>query len=494
VTESEQILANQAPSSGETLRSQVRSAVIWRSGTQILGQVIAWASTFLVIRILSPADYGLFAMTQVVLVLLNMLNGYGLASALIQKAEADDRSIRQLFGMLVLLNLALGAMQFAAAPLAAAYFRHPQVADLLRVQAFLYITTPFIALPYALLSRAMDFRRQAAVNLISAVASALAALGGALGGLGVWTLVLAPMVMFVTRAIGMMTAANSWIRPSFDFRGAGAMARYGGLMATGQLFWFIQSQADVFIAGRHFDAHTLGIYTTSLFLAQIFVAKFVPPLNDVAFSAYARMQDDRASMATAFLKSVRLILLVAMPFYLGLAVVADPLVHVVLGEKWLETGPVVALLALAMPFMTVQTLFAPASDAAGHPEISARNSATGAVILAVAFLIGVNWGIHGLGIAWIAAYPLYLAICARRTLPVIGASVRDLLQAITVPVIAAVVMALVVALVDRALPPLPAFPHLMILIATGGGVYAAWLVLFARATLVEAIDLVRNRG
>ena len=498
MTESARIISNQPAQSPESppesLRSQVRSAVIWRSGTQILGQVIAWASTFLVIRILSPADYGLFAMTQVILVLLNMLNGYGLASALIQKAEADDRSIRQLFGMLVLLNLGLGAMQFMLAPVAAAYFRHPQVADLLRVQSLLYIATPFIALPYALLSRAMDFRRQAAVNLISAVCGAFAALGGALGGLGVWTLVLAPMVLFATRAIGMMSAAGTWIRPSFDFRGAGAMARYGGLMATGQLFWFVQSQADVFIAGRHFDAHTLGIYTTSLFLAQIFVSKFVPPLNDVAFSAYARMQDDRASMAIAFLKSVRLILLAAMPFYLGLAVVADPLVHVVLGEKWLETGPVVALLALAMPFMTVQTLFAPASDAAGHPQISARNSATGAVILGIAFLVGVQWGVRGLGIAWIAAYPLYLAICARRTLPVIGATAAQVARAAAVPVIAATGMALVVWLVDRALPPMAPFPRLAILIATGGTVYGGWLVLFARATVRETIDLVRNRG
>ena len=64
-------------------------------------------------------------------------------------------------------------------------------------------------------------------------------------------------------------------------------------MAAGQLFWFLQSQADVFIAGRQFSAHDLGIYTTSLFLTQIFVSKFVPPLNEVAFSAYARIQHDR---------------------------------------------------------------------------------------------------------------------------------------------------------------------------------------------------------
>ncbi|WP_163564663.1 oligosaccharide flippase family protein, partial [Klebsiella pneumoniae] len=84
-------------------------------------------------------------------------------------------------------------------------------------------------------------------------------------------------------------------------------------------FWFAQSQADVFIAGRLFDPHMLGIYTTSLFLTQIFVSKFVPPLNEVAFSAYARLKDDKAAVAAAFTKSARLIMVGAMPFYLGMA-------------------------------------------------------------------------------------------------------------------------------------------------------------------------------
>ena len=351
----------------ESLSAQVRSAVIWRSGSQILAQLVQWAATFLVIRILDPRDYGLFAMTQVILVLLNMLNGYGLASGLIQQKEIGSREIRQLFGMLVLLNFSLGALQFLLAPLAAAYYRQEIVADLLRVQALLYLTTPFIALPYALLSRAMDFRLQARVNIIASLASASAALGGALAGLGVWTLVLAPLVLFTVRAIGMTIAAKSLVWPSFNFRGAGTIARYGGVMAAGQLFWFAQSQADVFIAGRHFSPHELGIYTTSLFLTQIFVSKFVPPLNEVAFSAYARIQHDTAAVAYAFARSVRIIMIAALPFYFGLAATAEPLVLTVLGDKWRETIPIVHLLALAMPFMTLQVLFSPACDARGRP-------------------------------------------------------------------------------------------------------------------------------
>ena len=482
-----------SPDTPEPLARQVRNALIWRSGSQIVAQLVQWSATFLVIRILAPSDYGLFAMCQVILTFMAMLNGYGLASGLIQQTTISSREVRQLFGMLILLNAALAIAQLSLAPIAAAYYRQPIVGDMLRVQALLYLTTPFIALPYALLSRAMDFRHQAKANITASIASASTALGGALYGLGVWTLVFAPIVLFSVRGAMMTWSARSLVWPSFDFRGAGGIARYGGVMAASQLFWFLQSQADVFIAGRSFSAHLLGIYTTSLFLTQIFVSKFVPPLNEVAFSAYARMQADPDAIGRAFVKGVRLVMVVAMPFYLGLAATAEPLVLTMLGAKWVETAPIVRLLALAMPFMTLQVLLTPATDARGRPGIGVRNGAIGAAILGTAFLIGVHWGPMGMGIAWIAAYPLYLAISAWRSLPVIGVRARDVGGAIASPALAAIAMALAVWLVDQSLPPIIVQARLAILVSVGGAVYTAWMLVFARATVAELVAAVRKR-
>ena len=397
------------------LAHDVRRAVIWRSGSQLVAQGVQWAVTFAVIRILSPHDYGLFAMTQVVLVFLNMLNGYGLASGLVQAQELTPRTIRQAFGMLLAVNAILAAAQLALAPLAAAYYRQPLVAELLRVQALLYLATPFIALPQAVLSRTMDFRHQARANIAASLAGAAAALAGALAGLGVWTLVWAPIALFFTRAVVLTVTARTLVWPSFDWRGAGGLARYGGVMAAGQITWFGQSQADVFIAGRWFSPHWLGIYTTSLFLTQIFVSKIVPPLNEVAFSAYARLRHDRAAAGRGFVHAATLVMAAALPFYAGLAATATPLVAVALGPRWAAAAPVVRLLALAMPFMTLQVLLTPASDAAGRPGIGVRNGATGAALLTAGFLVGVQWGPEGLAAAWLGAYPLYLVTSLYRT-------------------------------------------------------------------------------
>ena len=244
----------------------------------------------------------LFAMSQIVLSLMGLMNGYSFTGALVQSESIDRRRIAQVFGALILMNFGLAAVQFLLAPAAATYFHQPMVADMLRVQVVLHLFTPFIMMPQALLSRDIDFRIQARVNFAAAALAAMVGPICAYAGLGVWTLVIAPIVLFGTRAAGLALIGRWLIWPSFRFKGAGAIFGFGGAILVSELLWFVQTQADVFIAGRRFDAHTLGVYTTALFLSQILVNKFVPALNEVAFPTYARMQSDRAAVARAFVK------------------------------------------------------------------------------------------------------------------------------------------------------------------------------------------------
>ena len=131
--------AQQTELEAEDFGKRVKSAIFWRSGTQILAQAISWGATLAVIRILDPHDYGLFAMTQVVLVFLNFLNGHGFVGALVQSRDVEPIRIRQAFGLLLLLNMTLALLQvFVAAPLAADYYREPDIASIMRWQDLVY--------------------------------------------------------------------------------------------------------------------------------------------------------------------------------------------------------------------------------------------------------------------------------------------------------------------------------------------------------------------
>ncbi|MGZ8359097.1 MAG: lipopolysaccharide biosynthesis protein [Allosphingosinicella sp.] len=481
------------PSDAADFAEQVKGAVIWRSGSQIAGQLIAWGSTFLVIRMLDPSDYGLVAMTGVVLAFLDLFNGWGFASALVRDDRIDRHRIGQVFGMLLLMNFGLAALQWTAAPYVARYFHQPMVADMLRVQALFFLANPFTALANALLIRRMDFRRQSQVNLLAAVLSACTALGCALAGLGVWTLVAAPFVYWYARAIGYSIAARLWIRPIFHFAGAGEMARYGGAMILVQFCWWVQSQADVFIGGRLLDAHRLGLYTTALFLTQILAAKFVPPLNEVAFAAYSRIQGERDVMQAAFLKTVRLIMVIALPFYFGLAVTAEPLVLTFLGAKWRDAASLVPVLACAMPLMTLQILFAPATNALGRPALAVRIGLIGALLMAVAFIVGIGWGTAGLAWAWLGGMAALLAVTILVSLPAIGVGRRALAAAMAPGLAASLVMAGAVAALDSLLPGLGDGARLATLVPFGATLYALLLFLFARPLVDEMLALVRPR-
>ena len=472
---------------------RVRSALIWRSGTQILAQVISWGSTLAVIRILEPADYGLFAMTQVVLVFLSFLNGYGLASSIIQSEEVDPLRLRQAFGALLLLNATIAILQVILAPIAAEYYRQPIIADLLRVQALIFFATPFIVLPEALMARNLEFKKTALINLLSAIVGASVALTCAYQGLGVWTLVYAALAIFWTQAIGLFLAARMFIWPSFNFKGAGAMFSFGGTVLLAHVFWTIQSQSDIFIAGRVLSTHELGLYAEALFLTTIFTAKFVPPLNEIAFPAYSRLQKDPKALSWSFLKAVRLIMLIACPIYFGMAVTAHELIHVVLGEKWLAMAPLVAVLALVMPLMTLQILFAPANNALGRPEISARVTMFGAIVMPIAFLIGVQYGVMGLVWGWVFAFPLLTIFTFLQSHGHIGISAGGLARAVWPGLSASVVMAVAVYAVAQALPDIIVYARLLVLLVVGAAAYLALLYLLAKPTLLELIQLIMRR-
>ncbi|NJM51223.1 MAG: lipopolysaccharide biosynthesis protein [Sphingomonadales bacterium] len=486
-------------SSNGDFGNRVKSAVFWRSGTQILAQVISWGVTLAVVRILDPSDYGLYAMTSVILTFLNFLNGYGFASALIQQEKLESIRIRQAFGMLILVNAALALIQIGiVAPAAAAYYRESMVADMLRWQSLIYLSTPFLVLPEAMMSRRLEFKKPAIVNLSVAIFSAAVSLGLALMGYGVWTLVFAPIAGFWARAIVLMIVTRFWVIPSFNFKGAWSVFSFGGLMLLSQGFFIIQSQSDIFIAGRFFDNHQMGIYAQALFLTQLFATKFVPPLNEVAFPAYARLQNDRSALSYSFIKAVRMIMLITCPLYLGMAATASPFVDTLLGPKWTEAAPLIMVMALAMPVMTLQILFHPILNAIGLPHISIRTPIIGAVIMPVIWMIMVPYGAMGLSMGWLIALPLLLAYTIYNARPHVGFELDELAKAVMPGLSASVIMGGAVVAFDHFLlsniawaiwPPV----HLAILSAFGAIIYTGLCWFFARETCMEALRILRRK-
>ncbi|MEL6237128.1 MAG: lipopolysaccharide biosynthesis protein [Pseudomonadota bacterium] len=464
--------------------ARVRSALAWRYGSQVAMQLITWSSTILVVRLLEPTDYGLFAMSQVVLTALAFLNGQSFATSLVQTDQVDERRIGQVFGLLLLFNGTMGLVQFLFAPYAAAYFGEPLLIDMLRVQALIFLTVPFSALPSELLARRLEFRKQGQVTMVTAIVGAGTALVLAWLGFGVWALVYAPIAMFATRAIGLSIAARLLVKPIFNPRGAWDLVTFGGTLTICQLFWIVQSQSDIVIAGRLLPTYDLGLYSEALFLTLIITGRFIPPINEVALAAYSELHREGKSLAPYFVKTARLVMSVTAPIYVGLALTAGPAVLTLFGEKWAGLIPIVGGLALVMPALALHLICAPVTNAMGRPRVFLFTSACGAVIMPAAFLIGISHSggsqDAGMGLvhAWWVAAPLLCTITLTATLPRIGVGPLELLRALAPAALACAAMALAVLGVQRFLViGVPAL-DLAWNAAIGATVYAAafWLV------------------
>ena len=260
-----------------------------------------------------------------------------------------------------------------------------------------------------------------------------------------------------------------------------------------QFFWIIQSQADIFIAGRQLDPHMLGLYAEALFLTQIFTAKFVPPLNEVAFPAYAELDKSGGAIGAAFAMSVRMTMFVAFPLYFGMAAVAEPMVATLFGAKWMEMVPLVRVMALAMPFFAMQIVFSPATNALGRPGIYVRTSLAGAIIMTAAFLVGAPYGVSGLAAAWVVGTPLMLGITVALSRHAIGTGVRALFAAIWPSALSALVMGGLVHLARPMTAGLSPPTALAILVALGGAIYLGLSWLLDRDAVSDLYQLVTKR-
>ena len=474
--------------------SRVRSAVAWRWGTQVAAQIITWTSTFLVVRLLDPTDYGLFAMSQVVVTALSFLNGHSFATSIVQTDRVDERRVGQVFGMLLMANITLAAVQFAFAPHAAAYFDEPIVAEMLRVQAAIFLTIPFIALPTEWLARKLEFRKPGQVNMGAAIVGAITALVLAWLGWGVWALIYAGLSIFVSRAVGLMIAAKMWIRPVFNPSGAWDLLTFGGTLTLCQLFWIIQSQSDVVIAGRLMETHDLGLYTQALFLTLIITGRFIPPINEVALAAYSELHRASKPLAPYFLKTARMVMMVCAPIYIGLALVSENAILVLMGEKWTGLIPIVSGLAVVMPAFALHLICSPVTNAMGRPKIYLFTSVAGAVIFPVMFAWSVQAGAMGLVQAWWIAAPLLCAITLTVTLPRIGVSALALFEALLPIALACTAMAIAVLASQAIIPIKMPLLGLAFNAALGAFVYGATFWLFYRGIVRETWALMRDRN
>jgi teichuronic acid exporter len=476
-----------------SIRRSVMSGLRWVTLSRIVAQLLTWLITFLVIRLLTPTDYGLATLAGLFANYLSLLNELGFSVTLVQRQTRDEETLRHVFGALLAIGLVWTLALFLAAPLIGALTREPRVVALVRFISIQFLTMPFGVIPQARLSMDMRFRRLALADLLAPVVGGGVTLLMAHGGAGAWSLVVGVVVTTATRTVLLNLLCPVLRLPRLGLSRLRDLAGFSGLVVVQNSLWYWYTQADSFVVGRTLGAAELGIYAVARQLTHIPLERAMGIVNSVALPAFSQVKTDSDYVRRGYLKVLSVGSGYAFPVFWGLAVVSDPLVSLLVGAKWLPAVPVIQLLCFSMPLRMLNAFTGSALTAVARQDVAIKSLLLAIVVIPGSVVAGSHWGIIGVAAAWAIAFPfvyLFNAALVHRALQI---PVADMLAAVSPSAIAAAAMALVTGAVSVLwLSALPTPVHLLTGVALGAVVFGAALWVVSRRSAHELLDFAKG--
>lgn len=320
------------------------SGAFWMVALKFIERSIGFVSTVLLARLLVPADFGLVAMAMAVLSLLEVVGNFGFDQALIRQRRHDSSQLNTAWTLTVCHGFVSAAILLLVAPPAAAFFDEPRLESIVQVLAFAALVQGLENIGIVLYRKELEFKKDFAFFLGKKLLAFVVTVSLALWFRSYWALVGG---IVVSRVAGVVLSymVHAY-RPRFSFEAAPDLFGFSKwILLNGLLDYFRVRSAD-FILGRFANASTLGLFRVSSELASLPTSELMFPVMRAAYPGYAKIAHDRSALKHAFLSVQAMVITLTLPAGVGIALLADPFVRILLGEKWLAAVPIVQIMAI----------------------------------------------------------------------------------------------------------------------------------------------------
>lgn len=445
-------------------------------------------------RLLEPRDFGLVQMSMPVVLLLMLVGELGLGAALVQ-TRAPSRSLwATAFWTNLAVGLGLAALVVGVAPLAAAFYREPDVAPILATLGALLLLQAATVVPYAKMQRQMRFAPLSLIEIGAAGSGLAAAIITALQGGGAWALVLQQVVAASIRAFGFLSLARVPIAAPLRWRQLANLAGFSANMVAAQIVNFLGRSLDNVLIGRVLGAGPLGYYALAYRMMLMPVQVFGWALASTLLPGLASIKDEPTRLKVGCLRVFSLVAFVTFPVMAGLSALAEPAVALLLGEKMEPAALPLALLAPVGALQALSGSHGAIYAAIGRADILFRWSAFANFVLLFSIGVGVQFGLAGAAAGYLIAYLLLFLPGNQILMRQIGGDVSELLRAIGPSALIAAGMGLCVWLVAGILARAGGSPVLQLVacVPIGALIYGAGAVIWQRGLLVQCLHVVQT--
>lgn len=332
----------------EDLKKQTKKGLYWSAAGNFANQGMNFAFTIILARLLAPGDYGIIGILAVFICIISVFIDSGFSAALIAKQDRTQEDFSTEFYFNIVVGFLAYAILFAISPLVADFYDNPILSPILKVLGLGVLINSFCVVQSAQFAIRLDFKTPAIINVVVNIFTGIVGIALAYDGWGVWALVFQRIASVTLNAILLWILAGWRPTREFSIESFKYQWSYGSKILGSTLIQQVYDNLYPLVIGKFFSPQQLGLYSRAQGFAALPSTNFSSILGSVTFPVLSKINNDLPRLINIYRRMMKTSAFIVFPLMIGLAVVAEPLVKVLLNEQWYECIPYVQLLCFAL--------------------------------------------------------------------------------------------------------------------------------------------------
>ena len=475
-----------------SLKQQALSGAKWTSIEKISTQLLQFVIGVIVARLVTPADFGIVGMLAIFIAFGNALLDSGFGTALIRQKEKTDKDYSTAFYFNIAIGFLVYIILYFTAPLIANFYETPELKDITQIYGLILVINSFVVVQVAKLTAELRFKIQFIINCSALMISGIVGITMAYKGFGVWAIVWQQLSNKIICTF--LIWINAHWRPMlcFSIQSFKKLFSFGSKMLALSFIDIIYDNVYTLTIGKFYAPQYVGYYTRSQQIVNIPQHSISQIVSKVSIPILAPYQDDNEKLLNVFEKIFRLTIFAVYPLLVGLVVLAEPLIQILLGEKWLPCVPYLQILSFGAIWVALTLINLNLFIVKGRSDILLKlgiiKKIIGFIIVAITIKLGMYWICFGTTIYALCAF----IINGNQTRKLLNYGIKAQLLTVMPIFIKAVIMGIVVYLV--CLTTESSTIQLIAGILVGVSVYFGLGFIIQDKSHIEFFDIIKKRN
>lgn len=387
----------------------VISSLFWklleRGGTQGVQFVVQ----IVLARLLLPEEYGIIALTTIFIAVANVFIQQGFSIALVQKKEVDEKDLSSVFFLNLFVATILYIIIFIVSPFIAQFYNQPVLTNVLRVLSLVLFMGAINSVQNAIISRKMEFKRYFYSSISGIILSGILGIIAAFLGLGVWALVINQLVNTFTITLVLWFTVKWRPKPIFLINRVKNLFSFGWKLLVSSLIDTVYNEIYGLVIGKVYSSEQLGYYSRGQQFPKIIATNIDSTVSSVMLPTLSSQQENKEKMKRMMRRAIMTSSFLIFPTMFGLAAIAEPMVRIVLTEKWVPCVFFIQTLCISYAFLPIHTANLQAINAMGRSDIFLKLEVIKKILGVIVLVIGIPFGLHimiilRVGVAFISTF------------------------------------------------------------------------------------------